>query len=135
MNIPDEHRKTIRAALATVQAFLPGVMDIAGDDIDAALAYINGLEQGQGAGVDAPDWSQAPEWAMYHTIDRDGKRTWWEKKPVLDDKYTWWLYDWSVPGVHYRHVTYKPEQHGIDWRDTLQQRPAPAALQHTGAEA
>jgi hypothetical protein len=74
------------------------------------------------------DWSHAPEWAMYHAIDKDGSGHWWEKAPVLNDKYTWWLYDWSVPGPHYRHGRDKGRPDDIDWRTTLRQRPLPAEV-------
>lgn len=75
----------------------------------------------------APDWSQAPSWANWYSIDKDGKAQWWEKKPCLDDRYTWWLYDWDADqgGTYHRHeqVEWIPEKNGIDWRTTLTARP------------
>ena len=35
----------------------------------------------------APDWSQAPEWARWYGIDLiDLKGYWYEKKPIYDDQ-------------------------------------------------
>lgn len=31
---------------------------------------------------DEVDWSLAPDWANFYTIDSDGERWWWENKPT-----------------------------------------------------
>ncbi len=31
-----------------------------------------------------PDWSKAPEWAKYFTLDAKGKFEWWEDEPTYD---------------------------------------------------
>lgn len=67
----------------------------------------------------SPDWSKAPERAMYHAIDKDGTKTWFEQEPVLSDENSEWnnkdltpfeMYDF-MPGYY------------SDWRNSLQKRP------------
>lgn len=67
-----------------------------------------------------PDWSNAPEWAMWHSIDRDGKQHWWEKEPYLSDVYLWWLC--SEPGTRHANAQRPPDERGVDWRTTLRRR-------------
>lgn len=32
------------------------------------------------------DWSTAPNWAKYHSVDSNGAAYWWESKPEWDGK-------------------------------------------------
>lgn len=76
-----------------------------------------------------PDWTLAPEWAKWYSMDKDGNDHWWRNKPILNDKYAWWLYDWDCGNTTYPHyidVRRRPEEYGIDWRQTLQRRPEKA---------
>lgn len=101
-------------------------IDGALEELQCALTMQEGDTPVAATPQPTPDWSQAPEWAQWWSMDQDGKQQWWEKKPVLDDRYAWWLYDWSH-FTTYRHkrVEFRPDENGIDWRETLQQRPQP----------
>lgn len=68
-----------------------------------------------------PDWATAPSWAQWWTMDKDGKQRWWEKEPMLDDRYAWWLYDWSKAPYRHERIEYRPDKNGVDWR-TLKRR-------------
>ena len=36
-----------------------------------------------------PDWKDAPEWAQWLAMDRDGKWTWFEDEPIAGDWNIW----------------------------------------------
>jgi hypothetical protein len=63
-----------------------------------------------------PDWSKAPEGARFWARNANGLTAWWEEKPSeVGDGYsskvgTWWVDTNACP----------------NWRETLQERPAPA---------
>lgn len=58
-----------------------------------------------------PKWEDAPEWAAYVAMDKDGVWYWYEHKPDVDD------YQWDPKGG-------KAMQADCDdWRETLEQRP------------
>jgi len=65
-----------------------------------------------------PDWSSAPEWAQWWSVDADGEATFWQNKPdVICIRGMWYddgeclvACDLDLPI-------------GIDWRTTLRQRP------------
>ena len=65
-----------------------------------------------------PDWSSAPEWAQWWSVDADGEATFWQNKPDViyirgmwhDDGECLVACDLDLPI-------------GIDWRTTLRQRP------------
>lgn len=44
-------------------------------------------------GKPVPDWSQAPEWAMFWTRDVSGVTMWWEAKPIYDGRMGIWMCD------------------------------------------
>lgn len=65
-----------------------------------------------------PDWSQAPDWAMWWAVDANGRTNWYEVEPrrigelwsvARSDK-------WTAGGDVDLPL-------GIDWRQTLQRRP------------
>jgi hypothetical protein len=70
------------------------------------------------ASVPVPDWANAPKWANWWTMDKDGRQQWWEHEPILNNKYSWWLYDWSKH--HYRHKRIEY----ANWRTLKVQRQA-----------
>lgn len=39
------------------------------------------------------DWSNAPTWANYYTIDKNGVAYWWECIPHIDDETNMWVSD------------------------------------------
>ena len=63
-----------------------------------------------------PDWSQAPEWAEWHSIDAIEIGSWWEFEPQLDGE-MWDRYRSRCQS----YMTTLPL--GIDWRTTLRERP------------
>lgn len=70
----------------------------------------------QHLGAVEPDWSDAPEWAEWRTIDVDGIVMFWEHKPA--------------PLLHHGEWYTKSgrrcileERQRFDWKDSLQQRP------------
>ena len=69
-----------------------------------------------------PDWSQAPEWAMWWTCDPDGDAYWWQLEPHYPDGYTWDNNDSLCSRADYGLVI----PLGIDWRTLKQQRPEEA---------
>lgn len=87
--------------------------------IDAALAALDAAATPQ----PMPDWSQAPEWAMWHTIDCNGTGYWHENTPSRG------VIGWGSsgsPGNRWHSDKGYDLPLGVDWRQTLQQRP-PAA--------
>ncbi len=64
------------------------------------------------------DWSEAPEWAQYRTIDPDGLTIWWELKPRVEG--AMWFSEMKDDGKFGKHIILPP---GIDWRETLEKRP------------
>jgi hypothetical protein len=57
------------------------------------------------------DWSQAPEWANYVAMDKNGDWYWHQEKPqMLKDRF----------GYSNNQQFYKST---MRWRDSLQQRP------------
>lgn len=61
-----------------------------------------------------PNWENAPDWARYLAMDKDGRWHWYEHKPVA--RFTiWWEHragrKQAVP-MFYQ-----------DWRDTLEEKP------------
>mgnify|MGYP006954728159 CR=1 FL=1 len=64
-----------------------------------------------------PDWSQAPDWAKYWTIDK-GESLWWSCKPCVSGN-IWFIHDsvtWQC------HVAPSFNYQG-NWRDSLRKRP------------
>jgi hypothetical protein len=132
LNLSDDELATVRTALLYMKNSERDIrlmhtwqetMAIIGriDAVTASLQSPAPAQEGQ------PDWSKAPKWAQWWTMDKDGKQEWWEEEPILNDKYTWWLYDWSkAPHRHIR-VEFRPDKNGIDWRTLKRQRPAATA--------
>lgn len=66
----------------------------------------------------APDWSNAPSWAMWWAVDKDGESYWYEKEPVPMSK------SWdNISGSQYERETREIDDR---WRTTLQPRRAQA---------
>ena len=62
------------------------------------------------------DWSNAPDWANWAAMDRNGKAYWFDKKPLATG-FGYWL---SNKGI-YRFFAYKlPSE---NWENSLEQRP------------
>lgn len=64
-----------------------------------------------------PDWSKAPEWAMYHAVDRDKDSWWYQVKPELGEK------EWIEPSYSGKVHTSKFDLKDGDWTKSLTKRP------------
>jgi hypothetical protein len=62
-----------------------------------------------------PDWSEAPEWARFWALDSDGGAWWYERRPDAGSG------NFGNGGTRDRDTNACP-----NWRETLQERPAPA---------
>ena len=68
---------TKEQAIKTLESLL---LNIAGEkDCQAIELAITALQ----SDPHAPDWSQAPEWAQWYAIDRDGQRWWFDIEPTF----------------------------------------------------
>ncbi len=69
-----------------------------------------------------PDWSQAPEWAMWWAKDSDVPNAiWWRDQPDMNEKGYWTVRDLHHHGFAYvnaPHFNYPGH-----WRDSLRKRP------------
>ena len=67
-----------------------------------------------------PDWTQAPEWAMWWAMDADGEPFWMEDEPAHFDGV------WACDGrdMYDPSISSQKMVLGIDWRLTLAARPA-----------
>lgn len=69
----------------------------------------------------APDWSQAPDWALWYAIDSGGMRVWYETEP------TCYISVWDVyEGARSEIAVREPLPPHIDWRDCKFRRPEPS---------
>jgi hypothetical protein len=59
-----------------------------------------------------PDWKDAPDFARYLAMDRDGEWYWYEEKPTIENNELW-----DAIGAH--QLARCPP----NWRDTLEERP------------
>lgn len=59
-----------------------------------------------------PEWKDAPDWAMYTAMDRDGEWYWYENEPIPRDDF------WEVSEGKCR-MAYEPSH----WTETLESRP------------
>jgi len=70
-----------------------------------------------------PSWDDAPEWAQWRAQDENGAWYWYEMEPRNDGVHYW--------GSAERHQYARGKAAGTsipNWRDTLQERPAPEPL-------
>ena len=49
-----------------------------------------------------PDWSQAPEWAQWVAMERDGEWNWYECEPTMSDEGQWQHAEGKATRVHLR---------------------------------
>ena len=62
-----------------------------------------------------PDWKDAPEWANYLSMNRDGWWWWHELMPTIFEN----CYEWVQVEGYARACPIDDD----DWRDTLERRP------------
>lgn len=60
-----------------------------------------------------PDWKDAPEWANYLAMDRDGQWFWYEERPNKEDD----CFVCATSLTKSKIVYFK------DWENTLEKRP------------
>jgi hypothetical protein len=65
------------------------------------------------------DWNDAPAWANWVTMDKDGEWYWWEKMPVVDSERSCW---WGKLNGNTDYYTTNSRAR-FRWEDSLQQRP------------
>lgn len=58
-----------------------------------------------------PNWGNAPEWAQWRAVDKNGSIYWYSKKPRIGD-YEWIEYEGRCASVEI-----------INWRESLERRP------------
>lgn len=122
--IPPDIAATMREALTEARHDAQRYASIYGDNagelarIDAALAYLDTLPA-----APAPDWSSAPDWAMWAILDLElgirivgFKYLYLEFKPEL--RHNVWRFDGRFESGESVQLPI-----GIDWRTTLVARP------------
>ena len=65
----------------------------------------------------APDWTQAPDWAQWYSIDTDGNCLWHRSQPITQSYPGGWIT--RDNNAHAKHVRLPL---GIDWRLCIWQR-------------
>ena len=64
-----------------IEALKRLLLNIAGEkDCEAIELAIAALQ----SDPETPDWSQAPKWARWYTIDKNKTECWFENKPLCD---------------------------------------------------
>jgi hypothetical protein len=95
---------------------------------NTAWRELERLASGQPATVAGPDWSSAPEWAMYWAVNANLEAFWYAFKPFPLTNLKDACWQWS-DGDEFKRIGYAGEAVlpiGVDWRTTLHQRPTPA---------
>lgn len=69
-----------------------------------------------------PDWSQAPEWANWWAMDKNGKGFWHSLTPSRDQSMVDWVVDFSS-GSDFSYKVSPNFNYTGDWRDSLRKRP------------
>jgi hypothetical protein len=117
-----DHWQVIEDALLDRRAFhidFGSVASATQADIDAALAFV----REQRAQVQPqPDWSKAPAWAQWWTVDADDNVAWFQNRPFCIA--SGWVNSGGMTQMYNTMLPYHLPL-GIDWRTTLQQRPQP----------
>lgn len=63
--------------------------------------------------MNKPNWDDAPEWAKYVAMDKDGEWWWFERKPVPERE------EWRVDAGRVELASRNFE----DWEDAIERRP------------
>lgn len=113
--IPPDIAATMREALEWRKQWMKATGDQLTvnsiDEVDAALHYLDSLPA-----APAPDWSKAPEWAMWWAVDANGGAYWHTDKPSATvDEHAWSAngrIEWDTTSLVCP-----------SWRTTLQARP------------
>lgn len=65
-----------------------------------------------------PDWSQAPDWANYWSMDIDGRCFWYANKSEIINKE-----EWFDDGVGSAHIGAPRFNYQGEWMNSLRKRP------------
>lgn len=66
-----------------------------------------------------PDWKDAPEWAKWLAQDKDGDWFWWERKPLISPRCSYWM-----PSVYGKQFKRAPKgKINDEWKKSLERRP------------
>lgn len=128
MNMPDEVREIITAALLEKQARLlanyPNVCAADANMIMDALDWIDAQPA-----MPEPDWSKAPDWAQAHVFLSTGYGMWVKPAPEVNTR-PMTFGGWKFPDVSPFDIEDQSSglmlPLGVDWRTTLRRRPEAA---------
>lgn len=67
-------------------------------------------------------FKNAPEWAEYAAMDKDGSWNWFSKKPYPDDEYKEWMYPSGDAGYYHEGFVTDGFIFANDWTKTLHER-------------
>ena len=83
----------------------------------------SGSDQQKEKSMTEPDWTTAPSWAQWFTIDDDGYGFWWDTQPVANKMVGCWQVDMSADWYDTQPAGIYPDA-ADDWEHSLRQRPA-----------
>ena len=69
-----------------------------------------------------PDWSQAPDWANWWAVDKNGQGIWYNLEPRRDQSAVEWVIDFSS-GSDFSYKISPDFNYQGDWRESLRKRP------------
>jgi hypothetical protein len=117
---PDEEVEYVRAdTLPAVVAELTGELEQATVTIDALTATVEYL-RAQAPVYPEPDWSDAPERAIWRAVNADGTVAWYTHEPTIYTTSSRWYHtagDWWQFGSEHVELPI-----GCDWRLTKRSR-------------
>lgn len=85
--------------------------------VETVRGVLGVLQGGVGEALPAPDWADAPEWAMWWAVGADQRGFWFEKEPTV--VFDYWLTEDSLS----ERCGFPVLPLGVDWRLTKQRRP------------
>lgn len=70
-----------------------------------------------------PNWNDAPSWAQWWAMDKNGAPFWYETRPTLSDE-VWWddIETRRTRAIRYDQHHFNIRGMSIDWTATLRQR-------------
>ena len=68
-----------------------------------------------------PDWSQAPDWANWWAVDKNGQGIWYNLEPRRDQSTVEWVIDFSS-GSDFSYKISPDFNYQGDWRNSLRKR-------------
>lgn len=93
--------------------------DINGDHIERVTHWKKLPDLPNSFQMSKPDWKDAPKWANWLAMDKDGEWCWWNKAPRMADSI--WAQGAPEEEFTYESAGYFESRSG--WMDSLEQRP------------